>query len=286
MLTFLRCTVFHLIIGSLMIVSLFPSTLLAAAVPSVRDVVVMPGESASIEIPVENQKTVSVDVALQLFSAEIVSGEEQPMIQELDAGIAGWVSLSTGSMILAGGEQDVMVVTVHPPADAQPQSFILALVATEIIEGDIALVHGAATLIFVTVGDVPTSAQCVDFVRNTDDGATLTLMNTGSGILYANGAVVLRGMFGIRFGTTPMNPMGHRIAANQTRSWTVSLPAIPWWAFGALHYSIDDEQIADDGCDSIAIGTRWLPIVGIGVAFITIFMLGFGILRRVSHSAI
>lgn len=279
MLTSLRCTVFNLVIGFLMISFFLPSILLAAAVPSVRDVVMMPGESASVEIPIENQKTVSADVALQLFSAEIVRGEEQPMIHELDTGIAGWVSLSAGSMMLAGGAQDSMMVTVHPPADAQPRSFILALVAAEKIDGDVAVMHGAATLIFVTVGDVPASAQCVDFVRNIDGDATLTLMNTGSGILYANGAVVLRGMFGIRFGATPMNPVGHRIAANQTRSWNVSLPAIPWWAFGALHYDIDEKQITDDACAPLDAGMRWIPIIGIGIGFVTIIVLGFAIRR-------
>lgn len=275
----LRFTMRRLVIAFSMIVSLFPSILFAAAVPSVRDVVVMPGESTSIEIPIENQKTVSADITLQLFSAEVVRGEEQPMIQELDTGIAGWVSLSAGSMMLAGGAQDSMMVTVHPPADAQPRSFILALVAAEKIDGDVAVMHGAATLIFVTVGDVPASAQCVDFLRNIDDGATLTLMNTGSGILYANGAVVLRGMFGIRFGATPINPMRHRIAANQTRSWTVSLPAIPWWALGALHYDIDEEQITDDVCVPLDAGMRWIPIVGIGIGFVTIIVLGFAIRR-------
>lgn len=252
-----------------------PSLALAASLPATRDISVNPGESAEIEIPITNTGPGDSDFSIFLLSAEFQSDIEQPQLHQLSVDIEPWLSLSSSSLSVPSGVASSVTLSIHPPVNATSQTFTVAVVAAETLSGDIAIVHGNATLVFVTVGDVTPMGSCEGFVQNSSLLAHLSLRNTGRGILYSNGEVVLRGMFGIRFGTAPHNPLFHRVSSGQTRTWQVSLPPIPWWAFGPLEYAVLDEQLEQAPCLDINAGVRWIPIAfiflsGMGVAILFI----------------
>ena len=256
-----------------------PAISFAASLPATRDAIVLPGESKDVEIPIVNSGAVDVEYSLLLLSASFQRGMEQPQLEQLSSDIASWISLSSSFVHVPSGMSGSSTLSVHPPRDAAPRAFTVAVVATEKIVGEISLIHGAATLVFISVGDVSAHGICESFLQDTPDSAHLSLTNDGRGILYDNGEITLRGMFGIRLGSSPSNPLFHRVPSGQTRTWQVSLPTIPWWAVGPLSYTVDDTQLRERPCSDIGAGVRWLPllVVGIGVCCVGLF-----IRRRIS----
>lgn len=254
-----------------------PIVLLAASLPATRDVVVEPGASSTLDIPIANTETIDKVFSLSLFSATFQPGIDQPQLKSLSSDIASWVSLSESSMPVAAGTSKSVALTVRPPASATAQTFTLAVVAAETLPGEISVVHGTATLVFVNIGSIASHGSCVSFVQIAPESASLSLTNDGRGILYDNGAIVLRGMFGIQLGTASSNPLFHRVLPEQTRSWSVSLPVVPWWAIGPLSYSVQDAQLDTSACSDIAIDGRWWPVVGLGIV---LFGAGVVFVRR------
>lgn len=265
----LLCIVFALCVA--------PAASLASSLPAARDILVMPGTTESVEIPISSSATADRDISLLLFSASFQQGIEQPRLEEMSPEIASWVSLSTSTLMVPAGASVPVVLSVRPPADASPQVFIFALVATEKLEGEIALIHGSATLIFVSVGSVVSLGSCESFIQDAPGVVRLSLSNSGNGILYDDGEIVLRGMFGVRLGASPSNPKFHRTPPEQTRTWQAALPPIPWWAIGPLSYSVSDAQLDTRSCPDIYAGTRWLPLV---VGGIVVFGAAMVLIRR------
>src|SRR3989338_6799783 len=247
-----------------------PTISLAASLPAARDVAVVPGATAEVEIPITNSGTADNVFSLLLLSASFQTGIEQPQLEELSSNIGAWISLSSPSISVPSQTSVPITLTVHPPINFMPQTLIVAVVAAEKLDGEITLVHGAATLVFVSVGDVAPQGACESFLQDASGAAQLSLSNSGRGILYDNGEIILRGMFGMRLGSASSNPSFHRVPSGQTRTWQVSLPTIPWWAMGPLSYSIDDAQLREHPCDEIDAGARWLPLFGVGIGFLGI----------------
>lgn len=247
--------------ATFLMVFVLPLEASAAALPSARDLYVGPGASNSIEIPIENTSTSSGSISISLMSAIFTEDTDQPQLEILHADISSWFSLSQASVNLVSGERSSVVLTVSPPSGAPAQVLAVALVATETLPGQISFSHGSATLIFLTVGNTIPNGHCVGLKKEDSSTATISIANAGSGILVANGQIVLRGPLGIRFAQTDINPLQHRILFNQTRSWSMNLPTVPWWAFGSLSFDIERENIATDSCMSIPAGHRWWPMI-------------------------
>lgn len=238
-----------------------PSSLLAAVLPSARDVQVDPGQSAQVVIPIENTSAMSENVQISLMSAKFVDGQDQPMLEKMHADVASWMSISQSSMTLISGEKESTTLTIAPPATTQNQTMTVAVVVTESTPGQIVLNHGSATLVFVTIGEEKAIGRCVDFASSTMTSANVTMTNEGRGILVADGSVVLRGPFGLRLAQVALNPSSHRVLSGQTRSWSIDVPTVPWWAFGPLSWKIEDQNVTIDACGPLSAGSRWWPVV-------------------------
>ena len=237
----------------------------AASVPSARDIRAIPGAKSSIEIPVENTSSTSSMISIALMSVSFTDGSDQPVLEKLHSDIASWLSLSKDSYNLISGEKASVILSVLAPLDTPDQVVSVALVATETLPGQISLSHGSATLIFISVGDEMPDGQCISFSETDPSMTNISIMNSGRGILVADGQIVLRGPLGIRFAQTDMNPVHHRILSHQIRSWNVAPPAIPWWAFGSLSFDLENTNLYMNACDSIPGGNRWWPIVCIAI---------------------
>lgn len=261
----MRRIFFPLLLCLGLVLCVTPAASLASSLPAARDVLVAPGATESIEIPIVNSGTADIEASLLLFSASFQQGVEQPRLEALPSELASWFSLSASTVAVSAGTSVPVVLSVHPPADVSPQTFILALVAAEKLEGEITLIHGSASLIFASVGSVSPQGSCEAFVHDTPGVARLSLSNSGNGILYDDGEIVLRGFFGVRLGASPSNPKLHRIPPEQTRTWQAALPPIPWWAVGPLSYSVNDTRLGAHPCADIDAGARWLPLFVVGI---------------------
>lgn len=248
-----------------------PTTLLAASLPSSRDIQVDAGLSRTIEIPIENTAESSETVDLSLMSATFVDGQDQPELGALSDEMKSWVSLQKTSLDLLPHQKTSALLTVNPPVNPPNETVTIAVVATEKIEGQISLNHGSATLVFVTVGEEKAEGRCVKIAMTDSATAKITMTNAGKGMLVADGNMVLRGPFGLHIAETNLNMSHHRILSGQTRSWNVDVPALPWWAVGSFTLGIEDANIAINSCGPLSAGSRWWPM---GVLAIVCFSIG------------
>ncbi|MFI3158405.1 MAG: hypothetical protein QX199_19860 [Methylococcaceae bacterium] len=256
--------------------SFLSSSLLAASLPSSRDVQIDAGLSRTIEIPIENTAESSETVEISLMSARFIDGQDQPELAVLNNDVRSWVSLPRTSLDLLPHQTASVLLTVSPPIGARNETVTIAVVATEKLSGQISLNHGSATLVFVTVGDQKAMGKCVSFDVSTPSisplagggpdgsGAKITMTNAGQGILVADGNIVLRGPFGLRIAQSNINPSRHRVLSNQTRSWNVDLLPLPWWAVGSFTLGIEDENFSINSCKPLPAGSRWWPLMVAG----------------------
>lgn len=240
----------------------------AEVVPPAQDIFVMPGEEASLDIPLENSSSVGKTFSLSLFAASLPTGQEsQPKLTALSSELSAWITLVPNSLLLPPNGQDVATLTVKPDDNVSPGVYGLAVVATENLAGPIALNHGSATLVFITVGQLSSLGTCVAWTRNDDGTFSVTLANNGGGILYENGAVELHGPFGISFGAASMNPGGHRVLPGQTRTWLTESLAVPWWSFGGRSFVTTDDRLSAT-CAPISAGFGWGPVLFLGAVLL------------------
>lgn len=259
----------RVLLGLVALMLIIPVQILQAeVVPPAQDVFVMPGGEARLDIPLENSSSVGKTFSLSLLTASLPSGEEsQPALSSLSPELAQWVSLVPNSISFEPNEQAVATLTVHPNENIEPGIYGVAVVATEKLEGQIALNHGSATLVFITVGQLSSSGVCTAWLRNDDGTFSVTLANDGGGILYENGAVQLRGPFGFSFGSTPLNPRRHRVLPEQARTWDTEPIAVPWWSFGNRSFVMTDNRLSV-ACAPIDAGFGWIPVVPLGAVFL------------------
>ncbi|MEK9155669.1 MAG: hypothetical protein AAB839_03405 [Patescibacteria group bacterium] len=256
---------FSLAITSLIGVLFPPIFSFAATTPSSADIFVLPGESATVTVPVQNTMPYTTDVALIVLSVHFTDESDSPQFEKLSDEQRSRIQIEPAAFELVTGEVREVAVTVIAPIDAETGVETFALAATEAIPGSITLSHGAATLLFVTTGYPPQKGECISFIKNSDDAIQLTTVNRGSGILVHDGVVRLRGLFGVVLGASSSNSTGHRVLPNQTREWSVSLPMAPWWAIGPMFYVLEDDSIETSACSPIAAGTGWWPLVLVGI---------------------
>jgi hypothetical protein len=245
-----------------------PNGAIAVNTPSAADIRVAQGEYQTIEIPVENNSGTAQHVELSLSHVRFDAHGEPVLERSVDD--ESWMNVSQKAIYIEAGETQYASVTSSPNEHVASGSYVFALLATETREGPMALVHGTATLIFVTVGSVQGDARCVNFSHGDDGAFSLTLHNAGQGILYEEGDVVLRGPFNIAFASVPSNPSSHRIFAGQTRTWAVDSVLIPWWAFGPLSFSLESDHLSST-CSRIPAGFGWIPFVGLSIGISGIF---------------
>ena len=245
-----------------------PLILRAEVVPLAQDIFVMPGAEATLDFPLENSSPVGKTFSLSLLAATLPSGEDsQPKLSSLSEGLSQWISLAPNSISFEPNEQNVATLSVSPSDDIPPGVYGVAVVATEKLEGQIALNHGSATLVFITVGQLSPSGVCKMWSRNDDGTFSVTLANSGGGILYENGAVQLRGPFGISFGSASLNPDQHRVLPGQTRTWATESVAMPWWSFGGRSFVVTGNRLSVM-CAPIYAGFGWIPFLPVVVVFL------------------
>jgi hypothetical protein len=247
-----------------------PSSVFAISAPSVVDLFVAQGERGSVEISVWNDATTGETFS---FSFVHVSFDEDgaPVLGAAAHDVP-WLGLAQSQQYFSAGETRPISVTVAPGEDVSSGSYVFALLATSSQGDGYVFTHGTATLMFITVGSVQARATCVAFSLEDDGTFSLTLDNDGQGILYDEGEIILRGPFGVPFGSTPSNPSGHRIFAGQTRTWSSESLSVPWWAFGPVEYSFESEFISPS-CSRIPAGFGWLPIIGIVTGVVGILVI-------------
>ena len=238
---------------------LFPPTSFGASTPSARDIQLYAGENSSIEIPIQNISSESALVSVSVMSANFTNESDQPMLERLESDIASWVSISKDSLNLISGEESSVFLNVAVPVNTPDQIRAIAVVATEILPGQISLSHGSATLVFISIGNERAHGECKNFSTS-----NISITNSGRGILVVDGQIVLRGPFGIRFAQADINPLHHRILYGQTRSWSVDVPTSPWWSFGFLSYGLGETNIEHASCDPVPAGIRWGFVATIG----------------------
>lgn len=243
-------------------------TLRAEVVPPAQDVFVAPGTEAVLEIPLENSSSVGKTFSLSLLAASLPTGtDSQPVLSSLSPEMAQWVSLSPDSMSFDRNQQGFATLAVSPGDDIRPGVYGVAVVTTEKLDGAIALSHGSATLVFITVGQLTSVGACTAWSQNDDGTFSVSITNTGGGILYTNGDVRLRGPFGVTFGSTQLNPDEHRVLPGQTRTWSVGGVSVPWWSFGDRSFVMTDDRLSAV-CEPIEVGFGWVPFLPLGVAFL------------------
>ncbi len=269
----------------------FPVSSFAAALPSARDIQVYPGAKEFLEIPVSNASELSESFSFSLMSATFSDERDQPELAAIDPDVLSWLSLSQSSMNLAAGASSSLMLTVAPPSTVAHQVLAIALVETTILPGQISLSHGSATLIFITIGNGDAKGACKGFLRShaasdttsSSQAVDIAIENSGSGILVPSGQIVLRGLFGWRFGEAAMNSLHHRVLPGQTRSWNVDLPSPPWWAIGSIVATVESDNFSVSNCEEIVVSQRWLS-VGIVLVLVTILG-GVGVRgSRLKHS--
>lgn len=258
-----------LLLGLVALMFVIPTRMLRAeAVPPAQDIFVMPGASVVLDIPLENSFSAGKTFSLSLFATSFPSGEDDHLgLSSLSSELASWVSLAPDSLLLPPNGQGVATLTVSPGDDISPGIYGLAVVATENLAGQIALNHGSATLVFITVGRLSPSAACAAWARNNNGTFSVTLVNNGGGILYENGTVQLRGPFGIPFGSASLNPDEHRVLPGQTRTWTTGSIVAPWWSFGNRSFVVMDDHLSAT-CPSIDAGFGWIPVLILAGVFL------------------
>lgn len=229
------------------------------------DVQVQQGEKEVLEIPLRNDRGTPAIISVSLLSASF-SPDGAPILGSSDAPMS-WVTISEPRISLDAGATETVRIAVAPGTTLPSGSYVVAAVATETLEGTLELQYGTATLIFITVGNPNVQARCADFSRLPDGSFSLTLENSGQGILYEEGEIVLRGPFDIAFNAVSSNPALHRVFTGQTRTWSRDGLKAPWWAFGPLNYSFESDSLLST-CSRISAGFGWFPIVGIAGALI------------------
>ncbi len=248
---------------------LFASSVLAISMPSTVDIVVQQGEAQHEEIFVEHRGVDVVSVELSLKHVSFT--EDGTPLLGLPADDVSWVQISSKTLSLAAGERSSVRVSVSPSVDMPSGSYVFGVLGIALQDGVFTLQHGVTTLIFITVGSPQVYEECLEFLRQKDDGFFLTLRNAGQGILYEEGDVALRGPFNIAFASTEGNPSFRRIFSGQTRSWTTEPLTIPWWAFGPMEYSFESSSPSSP-CLPISAGFGYRPFVLLPVIAIGIFV--------------
>jgi hypothetical protein len=239
--------------------SVFASTL-----PPATDLFVVPGEEAKVSVEIKNITDASVVSHIELRHVSLMQADGDLEIGER-ADDVSWISFSSTTLLLPPFESQAVTVTATPNAEVKEGVYTFALVSTREISGSITLSYGSASLLFVTVGELESRATCVAFVQNEDESFSLTVKNDGRGILYEEGSVMLRGMFSFPFVRADDNPRQHRVLPGQMRTWNTDRVSIPWWAFGPATASILSPHLSS--CTPIFVAFRWIPIVGVVIAF-------------------
>ena len=229
----------------------------AAALPSAVDIWVTQGDQEFLEIPLGEPLPEE-----PLFSLFLVTFDDAgvPVLGERVADDF-WVSVQTQDGSELQDNQSV-AISVKPPRDIASGAHVFALVVSESMGDMFVMNYGTATLLFVTVGFSEIQAECIDFRRENTGMLVRTLQNTGQGILYDEGRVVLRGIFNIPYTAVSSNPSKHRVFSGQSRTWASIAPSIPWWALGPLEYSLEGEYSLSE-CPRILAGFGWMPLGGI-----------------------
>lgn len=237
----------------------------AAALPSAIDIWVTQGDQEFLQIPLKESLP-----DRPLFSLFFVTFDDAgvPVLGERVED-EFWVSVQAQDDFEPQENQSV-AIRVEPPRDIASGAHVFALVVSEAMGDMFVLNYGTATLLFVTVGFSEIQAECTNFRHDSTGMLVRTLQNTGQGILYDEGRVVLRGIFNIPYAAVSSNPSRHRVFSGQSRTWASIAPSIPWWALGPLEYSLEGEYSLSE-CPRIPAGFGWIPLGGI-------FVGGLGIL--------
>lgn len=253
-------------------------TALAASMPNAVDVFVLPGEAAVVSIPVQNILSYSTEISFLPLAAVFDGVSDAPQLRHLSAEQLQ-LSVEPSLLTLMPGESRLVTVTVEAPRNALTGVTVLALVAQETLSGAIAVNHGAATLVFATVGYPAARGRCLGLRPISPDSGEISLVNDGSGILVPDGVIQLRGPGNFLIRETAVNGAGHRVLPEQSRTWSVPLPPIPWWAMGRLFYVVEDRTLSNGSCARVAAGSRWWPLFLVGAMTIG----GAIIIRRQRH---
>lgn len=247
----------------------------AASLSAANDAFLLPGETLQTLMAISNPQPIESRVFLTLHPVSFAEGSDAPIIGE-EVAQDSWISLLEKDLILSPFASSSVKIKIAPPESLRTGSYVFALVSSEQFSGEINLVHGNAALLFVTVGYPIGQKECQGFEKKEDGKFLLTLTNAGEGILYEEGRVTLRGLFGFLFASGEANPDRHRVFSHQTRSWETESFSLPWWTIGPVMASFETNELAVS-CPVVHYGFRGgLPLF----CLIVIGGTGFWIARR------
>jgi hypothetical protein len=195
--------------------------------PTAADIELDAGQSSAVSFTFFHNESSSQDYFVRLQSAQVGDGPDEVLFSEISTELASWVSLSDVAFSLAPGEVKEITLAVNVPSDAGSSVNVIALQVIERSQEDaiIGTSTGVSPLIFLSVGDLPGSAQLLDFNASKNLTAALPISflveieNTGLRFVQPEGKIVIRNLFGEVIEVLEVNSTSKRITAGVTRSF-------------------------------------------------------------------
>lgn len=195
--------------------------------PTVADIVVMPGESASVEISIINDQPETTIYSLEPVIVNVEASSEELSIRALSDNEKAWITLSENAIMVEAQQASVVTVSIAPPADLEPQVMIIGveIMAESTASGGVNVRSGLMSLVFATIGtDIAGQAAILDFEAMPDFTSHLpvefylTVENQGERIVQPRGQINIRNLWGQTVAALEINPNEHRLVSGQVRT--------------------------------------------------------------------
>ena len=214
---------------ALFLVALPASAFAVSYAPKADDIVLNPGEDGAVTFSFFHNEGTEQAFFIELVSASVGDGPENVVFSSLDPEVGSWLSLSDATFVLPPGDVKEVTLSVSLPEDAPSGVDVIALQVIERhTENDmIGATTGVSPLIFLSVGELPASAELKTFSASTNvtDALPVSFLvdieNTGLRVVKPEGEIVLRNMFGEVIEVLEVNPNEHRVISEVTRTFMV-----------------------------------------------------------------
>ncbi len=195
--------------------------------PTAADIELDAGQSSAASFTFFHNKADSQDYFVRLQSAEVGDGPDEVIFSELSTELASWISLSDVAFTLSPGEVKEITLAVDVPTDAVSSVNVIAFQVIERSQEDaiIGTSIGVSPLIFLSVGDLPGSAELLGFTASKTFTSALPISflvemeNTGLRFVQPEGNIILRNLFGEIIEVLEVNSGTKRISSGVTRSF-------------------------------------------------------------------
>ncbi len=202
--------------------------------PTMLDVLVQPGASASAYVTIGNdeREPATYYLSVQKFVPNGDQGQQEFLPPTEKSGLPSWVQLDRVSVTLRPGEIRRVPFEVKVPAGTQPGGYYGVLFFSNVPPGsnaDQSIVAGsrAGMLLFVTVkGAIIEESELQTFevdhmwTNRLPVLFTSVLQNKGNAFLIPQGSVTVKNLFGQTVAQLPFNPEYKRVLPNSGRRYT------------------------------------------------------------------